>query len=332
MTSRRHSLPIATSLLSALFAAPAPGAEPKASWEAHEATVNRVAFSPDGRLLATASEDATIKLWDPASHKLVKALKNHPTKDGDTKIVGVQGMAFSPDGKTLASIGGDNQLKMWNVATGKARKPLAEVRYAWGVAFSPDGRWLATAGDVGEPGTALGLFDAKSSKRAKVVTDEAFDVFAVAFSPDSKLVAVGGKQGKVLLVDPKVGKVARRIETDATTTIMAVSFDRDGGTQACVGIVEPFVRLLDPKTGREVGRLQDGEDGIQSLRFAPDGKRLAAGTRGGAVKVWEVAGRKIVATFEGHEDQVRAVAFSPDGKTLASADKGGVVKLWDVSK
>ncbi|MDR3623166.1 MAG: WD40 repeat domain-containing protein [Paludisphaera borealis] len=313
----------------------APTVKPIATWKGAEQTICELAYSPDGRLLATADDDGDVKLWHAATHALVRTLKSHKGRidrgeiDGvkNVEVVGgVESIAFAPDGRTLASIGGDSKIKLWDVATGALAKTLGEFRYSRSLAFSPDGALLAVVGNNADDRHALCVFDVKGGRKVRQIQADEIDVFAVAFSPDSSLVAASGDKGAVLIYDAKTGKPARRINTGAPTTL-AVAFAPDGKTLAAKGA--GCIAIFDAKTGREASRLE-GLDSALDLKFSPDGKRLAASSRDGAVRIWDVASRKEPVDYEGHEDIVRTVAFAPDGRTLASADKAGVVKLWAV--
>src|SRR5215475_469280 len=185
MRARLQILPVITTM--ALFLPGSgwaqPPAEPKIRIEGpcHGGTVRSVAFSPDGKLLASASEDKTIKLWQVSTGKHIRLFNGHAGS--------VYSVAFSPDGKTLASSseeGNESALRLWEVNTGRLIRSFEE-RNQWvtSVVFSPDGRMIAS----GSSEHKVKLWDVKSGKVIRSHDGQSFN--AVAFSPDGKTLAAG---------------------------------------------------------------------------------------------------------------------------------------------
>jgi predicted NACHT family NTPase len=165
----------------------------------HTDYVNSVAFSPDGRLLASGSSDKTIKLWDVATGSLVRTLSGHTWS--------VFSVAFSPDGRLLAS-GSYREIKLWEVATGSEVRTLSgHVSDVTSVAFSPDGRLLAS----GSFDTTINLWDVATGSLVRTLPDSRASVYSVAFSPDGRLLASGSLEETIKLWDVTTGSLVRTL-------------------------------------------------------------------------------------------------------------------------
>ena len=323
----------------------------------HRDFVWAVAFSPDGRVLASGGRDRTIRLWDVGTGALWRVLQGH---EGE-----VTGLAFSPDGRVLASGGRDRAVLLWDVATYTLQKILWHESDVFTVAFSPDGRVLATGG----LGKTARLWDIPTGTVQLMLEAHESAVFSIAFSPDGGLIATGGGDRTVRLWHSQTGELKRTFQGHShfvwfidflldgktvavgggdkavhfwdlatgelrktvylpklLTASMAVTPD---GRTLAFGRMDQLIELQDVDTGASKRTLAGHEDVVLAVAFSMDGLTLASGGADRTVRLWEVLSGRLRATLVGHEDTVLFITFSPEGHLLASACKDRTVRVWD---
>jgi WD40 repeat protein len=289
------------------------------SLRGHAKLVSAVAFSPDGKRLASASNDRTIKVWNMATGENIMTLEGHTGN--------VLAVAFNSDGVHLAtgSGEGDNTVRLWDLSTGKQTAALkGHTDTVRSVAFSPDGKQLAS----GSRDATIRLWDWEAGKESGILKGNVRWYNSVAFSPDGKCLASGGEQ-TVTLWDLGAGKEQMTLRGHVGKgNVSSVAFNHDGSLLAS-GCLDGSIKLWDVRTGREVCTLKGHTGPVESVAFGSQGRRLASASRDQTVRVWEVATGAEALNLKGHTDQVLSVAFSPDGALLASSSSDRTIRLWD---
>lgn len=257
--------------------------------------INDLAFSPNGKLVAIAGDDGSVRFADMKTGAEVNALRGHPNS--------VSAVAFRHDGKWLASASKDSTIRLWNVETGDTVKTLRGHRgEALSVAFSPDDKILASAAkdrniilwNLKFPGALASLL----SKLPFIKVTAAFDTLKI----------LKGHTGEVrhLAFSPN-GRWLASASTDST------------------------IRLWEVKTGKAVRVLKEHHHAIWRVAFSPDGRKLASGSEDRTIRIWDWENNAVVDTLTGHRAGVCEVAFSPDGKWLVSASADSTIRIWDMT-
>ncbi len=280
----------------------------------HTGRVESVVFSPDGRLIATGSEDKSVKLWDAATGRDLRTLSGH----GES----IYHIRFAAGGQALTTISYDQTIRFWDLQTGRtARTATFQARWPlFGAGLSPDGNILATR----NPDDTITLQTPATGRILQKLTPGPFR--PATFSPDSRTLATGHEDG-VTLWEVRSGRKVRTFQSPRQAS-RALAFSPDGGRLAAGGY-DGHVKIWEVATGREILTLGGHSGVVWSVVFSPDSRRLATASRDRTARLWDGATGRSLLTLKGHTGELRSVAFSPDGKRLATASMDGTAKVWD---
>jgi WD40 repeat protein len=254
--------------------------------------------------------------------------------------------ALAPDGKTFVVSNGRHakNLSLWTTAPGKLLRRFESAHNAVRkLAISPNGKLLAVGTSVPaggilriRVGSTLGIWDMASGKRVRSLSHDVY-ASALAFSPDSKTLAVGSPQ-EISFWDVATGELRHKVKAHGSF-VTCLAFSADGKTLASAangkevgslrGEGDHVILVWDTTAGKVRQRLALGPDRAQAMTFSPDGKKLAAAGLGTAVRLWDMTTGRELFGHSGHQDQVTCLAFAPNGKALASGGGDGVLFLWD---
>jgi WD40 repeat protein len=295
----------------------------------HSKLVITLAFSPDGKLLASGGADKTLKLWQVSTGKMLRDL-----------TVGVERLytcAIRPAGQAFAFGGDDKIVRFWDLAEGEKIKTLrGHTDWVNDVVFSPDGNLLASASSD----CTIKIFDAKKGQAVRTLKGHKASVNALAFSPDGKILASGSgfpnfsnfeNDCSIKLWEVATGQCLRTLNKH-TDQISRLVFHPAGRMLASCSDDRTII-LWDIFAGNEKLLLKIHDDIVYDIVFHPQGDVLASSSwdkeTGGMIKLWQLSTEKVIAHFEELEQPAATLAFSPDGKILAGGSVAGV-KFWDM--
>lgn len=290
----------------------------------HTDSVSSIAVSLNGRVIASASLDNTVRLWDTQTGNLIRVLNGHKTE--------VYAVAFSTDGKKIASSDYDGKILIWSVESGKLIRTLQIKGWSTAIAFSPDGKQLAVANQ--EPTTII--FEVETGNVLRSL-ETSGNTNVITFSPDNRYIATA--TSAIALWNFQTGKIDKLLKGHQRL-VKSITFSNDGRFLAS-GSSDKTARIWNVETGETEKTFQtvtpirvkysskplEWKMPVIGVAFSPDGKTLAAAT-GRSVHLWEITTGKNFQTLEGHEHSVTSVCFLPDGKSIVSGSLDNTVRIW----
>lgn len=314
---------------------------PRTDLRGHRSDVGDLAFSPDGKFLASTGSEGDVKIWDLETRKVVREFKPRGrTASGGTNFSSdtgrvVESIAFHASGQWLLEAAKESDrtgtVRLWSMEEpGKSRVLESNAPGLRSAVFTADGKHVAYNTRTGERGIHhIMVREMESGKVELDFQDDRLAATLLQYSPDLTMLASAGGT-KLIVWDVKTRKSLHDIQ-GYTKPINSLSFSPDNAILAAAGD-EDAVRLWRMDDGKRVREIKCEQEGINEVAFSPSGKTLATAGNDRSVKLWNPETGRRSKTLLSHTGKVLSLAFSPDGKTLASGGREGVICLWDVNE
>lgn len=278
--------------------------------------INSIAFSPDGKYLATGTSNNIANIFSVADQKIVFTLTQHTGW--------VTGVAFSHDGSRLATVSTDQTLIVWNTADGKPIKTFSDVKdRLTGVAFSPtDNNQVAASSNDG----SVRVWDIDKGVQLSTFQGPTKSALCLAYSPDGTMLATGSADDKIYIRHIPDGQFIRTLD-GAQGPILSIAFSPDS-KKIAAGSEDKIAYIWKVDGNNPPETLQGHEGPVNSVRFSIDGGLLASASDDGYVKIWSVSDRTLQQAQNDNVGAITSLALSPDGKTLVAGNAQGTLRLY----
>ena len=286
-------------------------------------SVMSVAYSPDGKNIATANYEGSAQIWDATTGELLLTLFS-----GHANVI--SSIVYSPDGKRVATASSDKTVKIWDAVNGSEILSLTgHEKSINNVKFSLDGKHLVSASED----TTAKIWDAETGKELVSFKGHANIVYDAAFSPDGSRIASSGADGNVRIWDTASGEELLTLAVENSFYIYGVAFNHDGSRIAATGSsVNQLIKEWDSKTGEVLFEGDLVHTGyVYDITYSSNGKLAATGGYDQQVLVWDTETKQVLHMLSGHSNAISSVSFSADGTRLVSASYDGTVRIWDLT-
>ncbi|MDX4061090.1 caspase family protein [Aliarcobacter skirrowii] len=282
----------------------------------HNKDVNSIAISSDNKYIVSGSHDATVKLWEINSGKLLKTFTGHN--------LGVLSVAISSDNKYIVSGSLDNRIKLWEINSGKLLKTFTGHKsIVKSVAISSDSKYIVSGGDDNR----IKLWEINSGKLLKTFTGHNRSVYSVVISSDNKYIVSGSQDATVKLWEINSGKLLKTF-TGHQGAVYSVAISRDG-RYLVSGSWDYGVKLWEINSGKILKTLTGHRSGVLSVAIRNDNKYIVSGGWDNTVKLWEINNGELLETLTGNRYGVRSVAISNDNKYIVYGNGDNTIKIYN---